>query len=173
MMEDLEDLLKQAKKQAWQTKERMRRGKPPKVVFKKQAEMEWTTGKTLCLIHRNSDGTETALGIFTEYLRNGSRWLRPSAESLTPEATEIVTGSWWLNPSIREIPVDSPAEVQAIRSRFEALLGEFTSEHPAFFAVEKAIEEDETDPEWDNGDDEEDDLEFDEDEDGDFEEDED
>ncbi len=144
MMDDLEALLKQAKKE----RHLRRTSSPakPKFEIKKQAELEWTQGQTLCLIHRAEDGTETSLGLFTEYLRNGSRWLRPTAETLSPNHTEIVTGSWWLNPRIREIPVeDSPGEVAAIRARFEALMSEFEQEYPMpspIFA-ERPIEEDE------------------------------
>jgi hypothetical protein len=131
MFDDLEALLKQAKKEAFKAKERRQKARAlvPKLVIKRQADQEWTQGQTLCLIHRTSDGTETALGLFTEYLRNGSRWLRPSAETISPHHTEIVTGSWWLNPTIREIPVDSHHEVRAIRARFEMLIQEFEEDN--------------------------------------------
>ena len=127
MFDDLEALLKTAKHQAFL--ERLSRKakipKSPPVVIKRQANYEWTVGKTVCLIHKAADGTETALGLFIEHLRNGSRWLRPTADTLSADHSEIVTGSWWIHPMIREIPVDSAGEVVAIRARFEALLREF------------------------------------------------
>jgi hypothetical protein len=127
MIDELEALLKQAKKER-----HLKRisSTAPKVVIKRQAEMEWVRGKTLCLIHRAEDGTETALGLFIEYTRNGSRWLRPTTETLSPDCSEIVTGSWWVNPRIREIPFeDTPEEVAAIRARFESLMTEFEKEN--------------------------------------------
>lgn len=172
MFEDLDALLKQAKREAHFRKERAAKSKAlqPKVAIKRQAEMDWRPGKTVCLIHKSPDGTETALGLFTEYLRNGSRWLRPSADTLSPDHTEIVTGSWWLHPSIREIPVDSPSEVQAIRARFETLIREFEIKNnlPSIFA-ERPLEDDEDYPEDDDEDGLE--LEFDDDEEDDWDED--
>lgn len=129
MMDELEALLKQAKHHAY--KEKIKKDTKKllaKIVIKRQADLEWTVGKTVCLIHKDKDGNETALGIFIEHLRGSSRWLRPTAESLSPDHCEIVTGSWWIHPSIREIPVDSVSEVIAIRQRFEMLMSEFDSE---------------------------------------------
>lgn len=164
---DLEALLKSAKKEAHFRRQEIaqRKALTPKFGIKKQAEMEWKVGQTVCLIHRSEDGTETALGLFTEYLRNGSRWLRPSADTLTPHHSEIVTGSWWLNPCIREIPVsDSPSEVKAIRSRFEMLINEFSEELglPPLVLSERPFEEDEDDDWVEDEDDE--DFDYDEDE---------
>ena len=122
---DLDQLLKSAKIHAY--KQRIKKplfqstSQPPRM----QADLEWTVGKTVCLIHKTSEGVETALGMFIEHLRGTSRWLRPTTDTLTPHHSEIVTGSWWLNPQIREIPVDSDQEILAIRSRFESLLREF------------------------------------------------
>lgn len=130
MFEDLELLLKEAKRQHYQRKVKEQKAKLtlPKAPPLRQADQEWTVGKTVCLIHRSEDGTETALGLFIEHLRNGSRWLRPTHDTLSPNCTEIVTGSWWLLPSVREIPVDTNYEVAAIRSRFESLIQEFANE---------------------------------------------
>lgn len=133
MFDDLEALLSQAKREAYQARVKKEKVKSslPKLVIKRQADEEWTIGSTVCLIHKDAQGNETALGLFIEHLRNGSRWLRPTAESLSPDHTEIVTGSWYLHPSIREIPLDTPHEVKAIRARFEMLIQEFDDEHPA------------------------------------------
>lgn len=153
MFDELDALLKSAKREAHLRREAKARTLPPKVEVKRQADLEWTRGKTVCLIHRASDGTETALGLFVEWTRNGSRWLRPSAETLSPDHTEIVTGSWWLNPRIREVPMaDSESEVRAIRARFEALLSEAEAEYgitPPSFA-ERRVEEDDPFPEDDD-----------------------
>ncbi len=144
---DLEALLKSAKREAYSRRERSERHKAlaPKIAIRRQADLEWTVGKTVCLIHKGEDGKETALGLFIEHLRNGSRWLRPTADSLSPDHTEIVTGSWWLHPSIREIPVDSTHEVIAIRARFEMLIKEFEDEYrlPPILLAERNIEDEE------------------------------
>lgn len=154
MFDDLDALLKSAKKEAHIRREAKARTAPPKIEIKRQADLEWTQGKTVCLIHKAEDGSETALGLFTEWTRNGSRWLRPTAETLSPDHTEIVTGSWWLNPRIREVPVaDSESEVKAIRARFEMLLSEAEAEYgirPPIFA-ERPVEDDEDFDEDDDG----------------------
>lgn len=129
MFDDLEDLLKSAKREAYSRRAAREKVISHKHIPLKQAELEWTIGKTVCLIHKAEDGTETALGIFVEHLRGSSRWLRPTAETLSFDHQEIVTGSWWLHPSIREIPVDTPHEVRAIRERFEMLIEEFVEEN--------------------------------------------
>ena len=159
MFDDLESLLKSAKKEAYTRKAT----KPPsvKVEIRRQADLEWTVGQTVCLIHKAPDGTETALGLFTEYLRKGSRWLRPTSETLSPHHAEIVTGSWWLCPSIREIPLDTSQEVKAIRARFEMLMDEFEAMFPEFrMAPERPLDDDEDfDEDFDDNDEE--DLDFD------------
>ncbi len=131
-MDELDQLMKEAKHQLYLERrqkvvEKKVLPKPPPL---RQAERDdWTVGKTVCLIHKADDGTETALGLFIEHTRAGSRWLRPTTDTLSPHHSEIVTGSWWLCPRIREIPLDPHGEVLAIRARFEALLEEFVREH--------------------------------------------
>ena len=162
MFDDLEALLKSAKREAYERKSTTPKLISAKFIIKRQAELEWERGQTVCLIHRAPDGTETALGLFVEYLRNGSRWLRPTTETLSPHHSEIVTGSWWLNPSIREIPLDSPSEVTAIRARFEMLMDEFDKLYPPIEAHKSSDDFEDFDDEEDYDDDEDSDFEDDE-----------
>lgn len=167
MLDDLEALLKTAKHEAYQ---RTKKASAARVSAKtpplRQADMEWLPGETVCLIHRAFDGTETALGMFTAHYRGTSRWLRPTAETISVGKTEIVTGTWWLNPNIREVTMeDSPHEVAAIRDRFEMLLREACTDidttrstfglSPIF--AERRVEEDEDFDEDDDWEGEEDD----------------
>lgn len=154
-MDELDLLLKEAKTQMYQRKrlEIIRKATLPKPPPLKQAERsDWKVGKTVCLIHKADDGTETALGLFIEHLRDGTRWLRPTHDTLSPDHAEIVTGAWWLCPRIREIPMDSEGEVLAIRARFEALVESFVKEYnlpPVEASTEDLEEEEEEDIPWD------------------------
>lgn len=144
-MDELDLLLKDAKRQMWERNKKTATKPLAKAPPLRQAERsDWQVGKTVCLIHRADDGTETALGLFIEHIRAGTRWLRPTADSLSPDHQEIVTGSWWLCPRIREIPMDPQGEVLAIRARFEALIEEFVQEF-GLPPVEVDMEEEE---EW-------------------------
>lgn len=125
-MPDLEQLLRDAK--AAQAAKPLRRRDPIK--HHTYDPPKWTATRKLALIHEDSEGNRTPLGLYQEFtmpLGNARRLMaiKPATSGPPPSvAIEIVRGDYWLNsPPARK--GDSDMEIVALRKRFKELMGRF------------------------------------------------
>lgn len=92
--------------------------------------LNWTQGRTISLIHRSPQGSETFLGVFIEMKNERAkvrRWIRDhSPQSHGPALPrEVVYGSYWVQSKMREPKPDSQEEIESIRARYRELMREW------------------------------------------------
>lgn len=95
----------------------------------------WKPGKLVRIIHIDSQGSESDLGLFREmfYRRTGARKLVRADGALTVASPtesvfiELVSGQWWLEPYHKPFheTEDTPEELVALQKRFEELMHDY------------------------------------------------
>lgn len=93
----------------------------------------WTPGRTIRLHHRQSDGSVSFLGLFTEMLhpRMKCRRLLPKEVQhenfqfeLAGSFYEEVEGDWWIHAQLPVQRTETLREIQEITARFHELIAE-------------------------------------------------